>query len=159
MTFTATVAPFAGSGETGTVQFMDGATSLGSPVAVDGATGIASLATSALATGSHSVTAVYSGDSNFSGSTSSFFTENIAKGTPAVTVSDAGGSYTGSPYPATALVDGAATLEGVAPTVAYYSGATATGTPLASAPAPRALIQLSRASREAPTMSRQRAAR
>ncbi len=55
-------------------------------------------------------------------------------GTPTVTVSDAGGPYTGNPYPATALVNGAATLEGIAPTLAYYVGSAATGTPSSTAP-------------------------
>ena len=53
---------------------------------------------------------------------------------PDVTVTDAGGTYNGSPYPGTALVNGAANLEGVSPTLAYYSGSTATGTPLGGAP-------------------------
>lgn len=35
-----------------------------------------------------------------------------------VTTTDAGGTYTGSPYPATALVNGAASQGGVTPTVA-----------------------------------------
>ena len=70
VTFTATVAvtaPGAGT-RTGTVQFKDGASNLGSPVAVAG--NQASFATSSLTLGSHPITAVYSGDSNFLGSTS-----------------------------------------------------------------------------------------
>ena len=58
VTFTATVT---GVAPTGTVQFADGATKLGSPIALNG--GVATLATSALAPGSHSMTATYSGDS------------------------------------------------------------------------------------------------
>src|SRR5215211_3567417 len=55
VTFTATVNPDPG---TGTVQFFDGAASLGT-VNI-GAGGIATLTTSALAAGSHNITAVYS---------------------------------------------------------------------------------------------------
>ena len=51
-----------------------------------------------------------------------------------VTVTDAGGTYTGNPFPATALVNGQASLEGVSPTLAYYVGSTATGTPSSTAP-------------------------
>jgi hypothetical protein len=66
VTFTATVTP--SLGPTGTVQFFDGGNSLGT-VALSG--GSASLTTAALAAGTHSITATYSGNTNFSGSTSS----------------------------------------------------------------------------------------
>jgi hypothetical protein len=66
VTFTATVTP-AFAAASGTVQFMDGATPLGSPVALSG--GIAVFSTSTLATGVHTITAVYSGNSLASGST------------------------------------------------------------------------------------------
>ncbi len=54
---------------TGTVQFFNGKTALGNPVQVKNL--IASLTTTQLSNGSHSITAVYSGDANFAGSTSS----------------------------------------------------------------------------------------
>jgi hypothetical protein len=66
VTFTATVS----SGSivpTGTVQFFDGATSLGT---VPLTAGSAQLITTALAPGTHSITAVYGGDANLGGSTS-----------------------------------------------------------------------------------------
>ncbi|MEN3358938.1 MAG: hypothetical protein V7637_2920 [Mycobacteriales bacterium] len=69
VTLTATVAPATGTGSpSGTVQFKDGANNVGSPVALAGGTATAS--TSALATGNHQLTAVYSGDSTFAASTS-----------------------------------------------------------------------------------------
>jgi streptogramin lyase len=60
--------------------------------------------------------------------------------TPTVTVTDAGGNYNGLPFTATATVTGVsanatASLEGVTPSVTYYAGSAATGTPLAGAPA------------------------
>src|SRR5882672_1897832 len=67
--FTATVsaaAPGAGT-PTGTVIFQDGSTSLGTANLLNGQ---ASVTLSALGVGLHSVTAVYSGDGNFTGSTS-----------------------------------------------------------------------------------------
>jgi hypothetical protein len=70
VTFTATVAPnAAGSGTpTGTVQFQIDGTNFGSPVSLNG--GLAtSPATSGLSASAHTVTASYSGDTNFSGST------------------------------------------------------------------------------------------
>src|ERR1039458_10162331 len=64
VTFTATVTP---SAATGTVTFKDGSTTLGTGT-ISG--GKATYSTSMLAVGSHSVTAVYEGDSNYNPSTS-----------------------------------------------------------------------------------------
>jgi VCBS repeat-containing protein len=71
VTFTATVAPLApGAGApTGTVTFSDGATLLAT-VALS-STGTATSSTSALAVKGHTITAVYSGDGNFNGSSGS----------------------------------------------------------------------------------------
>jgi hypothetical protein len=70
VTFTATVAPKSGSGvATGTLTFGDGTTQIGTGTL--NASGTATLATASLAVGSHAVTAAYSGDTNYSPSTSS----------------------------------------------------------------------------------------
>src|SRR5262249_52887098 len=66
VTFTATiaaVAPRAGT-PTGTVTFLEGSTTLASGVTVDGS-GHATFSTSSLTVGSHTITANYSGDTNF----------------------------------------------------------------------------------------------
>jgi hypothetical protein len=68
VTLTATVAAPAPGTKTGTVQFMDGTTALGAPVTVTG--GTASFSSTTLALGSHSFTAVYSGDTETLSSTS-----------------------------------------------------------------------------------------
>ena len=68
VTFTATVTGN-GAVPTGSVTFMDGANTLGS-VAVN-AGGVAAYTTSSLAVGTHAITAVYGGDANDAGSTSS----------------------------------------------------------------------------------------
>ena len=71
VTFTATVAAVSpGSGTpTGTVTFMDdGTTITGSPVTLN-SSGVATISTSTLTVGAHSITAVYSGDTNFTTST------------------------------------------------------------------------------------------
>ncbi|MFZ1132322.1 MAG: Ig-like domain repeat protein [Terriglobales bacterium] len=65
ITLAATIMPQNGGQATGTVTFKDGATTL-SVVAVTG--NVASLSTSALAIGTHSISATYSGDANFGGS-------------------------------------------------------------------------------------------
>jgi hypothetical protein len=68
VTITATVTPVAGSGTpTGTVQFQIDSTNVGSPVTLTG--GSASFSTATLSVGTHTITAVYSGDGNFFAST------------------------------------------------------------------------------------------
>jgi len=126
VTLTATVAGTGGS-PTGTVTFNDGTTALGAPVAINGS-GIATLATSSLTAGNHSLTAFYSGDSNFAESTSSVLTQivdppnfilpsaiSLSAGTVApgkqltatVTVA-AGGSFTGTVTVACAITPASA---------------------------------------------------
>jgi hypothetical protein len=75
VTLTATVSGFS---PTGTVQFKDGATNLGSPVTVSG--GVATLSTNALTAGPHSLTAVYSGDTNNLASTSTAVALTVTAG-------------------------------------------------------------------------------
>jgi hypothetical protein len=80
VTFTATVSvtsPGAGT-PTGTVTFKDGTTTLGTGTL--NASDQATFTTSALSVGSHSITAVYNGDSNFNTSTSSVLTQTVNKG-------------------------------------------------------------------------------
>jgi hypothetical protein len=67
VTFTAVIAPQFGGETTGTVTFKDGSKTL-AVVTVSG--NKAALTTSTLTAGTHSITAVYSGDTNFIGSTS-----------------------------------------------------------------------------------------
>jgi hypothetical protein len=71
VTFTATVAATSGTGTpTGTVDFLEGSTTLASSVTLDGSDQ-ATFTTSSLAVGSHTITANYGGDANFSASTGS----------------------------------------------------------------------------------------
>jgi hypothetical protein len=100
----------------------------------------ASFDTHALAviSGGYTISFSYAGDSTYASATaSSTLTVNVA--TPTVSVSDASGPYTQSPFAATATVAGvngtfASSLEGVTPTLTYYAGSTASGTPLSGAP-------------------------
>jgi hypothetical protein len=73
VTFSATVTGGTGT-PTGTVTFKDGTTTLGTASLSNGN---ATFSTSSLAVGTHSITAVYSGDPNFIGSTSAVLTETI----------------------------------------------------------------------------------
>jgi hypothetical protein len=74
VTFTASVQFSSGSSPTGNVTFFDGSTTLGT-VALSGSS--AQLATTSLAAGTHSIAAQYSGDSHFTGSTSSALTQTV----------------------------------------------------------------------------------
>ncbi len=84
VTFTASVAPAGGTGiPTGTVTFNDGSTPLGTGTL--NASAQATYSTSALAAGSHSITAVYGGDSTYTGSTSAVLSQVV--NAPAFTIS------------------------------------------------------------------------
>jgi len=87
VTFTATVAAVSpGSGTpTGSVTFMaDGTTITGSPVTLN-SSGVATIATSNLTAGTHSITAVYSGDTNFTTSTGTLTQTVTSQAVPAIT--------------------------------------------------------------------------
>jgi hypothetical protein len=73
VTFTATVS-YTATAPTGTVAFFDGTTQIGSGVV---SAGSATAVTSALTTGIHSITAVYSGDSNYTAATIGALSEKI----------------------------------------------------------------------------------
>ncbi len=83
VSLTATVAVSSpGSGApTGTVTFYDGGSSLGS--AGVGAAGTATTSTTALLQGTHTLTAIYSGDANFGSATSAQTAQTVTVGQPA----------------------------------------------------------------------------
>ena len=133
VTFTATVVATAPSGNkpaqataatpTGTVTFKDGSTTLGPGTL---SAGVATFATSALAQGTHSITAVYGGDTNYSGSTSTAVSQvvNAATGHASTTTAIAS-SMNPSVYAvavnftATVTSTTAGTIGG---TVTFYNG-------------------------------------
>lgn len=97
ITLTATVSSSV-STPTGTARFYDGTTLLGSATL---ASGVATYATSSLSSGSHSITAVYAGDSNYTSVTSSAVAQvvsdlnlEIASGGSSTAVVSAGGAAT-----------------------------------------------------------------
>ncbi|WP_338821743.1 Ig-like domain repeat protein [Bradyrhizobium septentrionale] len=126
VTFTATVTGTSGT-PTGTVTFKDGATALGAPVTLAG--GIATFSTTALTGGAHSITAVYAGDTNFTGSTSSALTQNVnVTSSTATLTSSANPSKAGQSVTFTATVTGASgTPTGM---VTFKDGATTIGGPV-----------------------------
>ena len=86
ITFTATIASNPPPAPTGVVTFNDGNLALGSAaVSTIGSVTTASFSISTLSAGSHSITAVYSGDANFGASTSAVLTEVINPSLPVIT--------------------------------------------------------------------------
>jgi len=123
VTFTATVT---GASPTGTVQFKDGAANLGSAVAMSG--NVATLTTSALAQGSHAITAVYGGDANNATSTSPVVNQVVNSAGAGATTT----ALTSSQNPSTLgqSVTFTATVSGATPTgtVQFFDGASTLGT-------------------------------
>src|SRR5262249_53932591 len=101
VTLTATVTG-SGAPPTGTVEFFDGSTALG-PGTLSG--GTAMLTTSALAAGSHALTAAYLGDSIYAASTSAAASVTVARAgtTTGLTASPTATTF-GSPVLLTATV-------------------------------------------------------
>jgi hypothetical protein len=123
VTFTATLSNSA----TGTVKFLDGTTVLGTS---NVSSGIATYTTSSLTIGTHSITAVYSGDTNDLSVTSSVLSQVISKSTATVTIS-------GVPNPSAYIQSVTMTIKvtginTVVPTgtVTLMDGATPLGSPL-----------------------------
>ena len=123
VTFTATVTGNGGT-PTGTVKFLSDGVSMGS-AALNGK-GVATFTYSALAAGTHSITASYAGDANDAASTSAAFSETV--GTIA-TVTDLGASTTTGTSPQVILVATVVGASGPTPTgtVTFYNGATEVG--------------------------------
>jgi hypothetical protein len=124
--FTATISP--SSGASGTVTFMDGASTLGTSAL--NASGVATLSTSSLAVGIHSITALYSGDGSHSSSASAPSSQTVNKaGTTTTLTSSSNPSKSGNPVTFTAGVS-ASSATG---SVQFFDGSTSLGTmPLSS---------------------------
>ena len=117
VTFTATLPVDA----TGTVIFWDGTTTLGTGTVSNGA---ASFSTTTLSAGTHSITAVYGGDANYNGVTSTAVTQAVNKAATTVTVvSSLNPAPSGSSITFTATV-----TMGASGTVQFLDATTVLGT-------------------------------
>ncbi len=97
--------------------------------------------TAPTAAGTYTVVASFAGSTDYASAQSSAATFTISQATPLVQVTDAGGTYNGSAFPASAQVTGVngtavPTLEGVSPTYEYYVGTGTGGTDLGSSAQP-----------------------
>jgi autotransporter-associated beta strand protein len=126
ITATVSVVPPSQGTPTGTVTFSDGSSPLAT-VAL-GSNGRATFSTAGLSLGSHTITAVYSGDALFSGSTSAPFTQAVQTTTTTVVTSSVNPSVTGQAVTFTASVS---TVQGSGMptgTFTFKDGATTLGT-------------------------------
>ncbi|MBI3409393.1 MAG: Ig-like domain repeat protein [Planctomycetes bacterium] len=109
VTFTVTVTPGVGAFvPTGTLTFMDGATTLGTSTLLANVGGVATatFTTSSLAEGSHTISAVYAGDTNFSASTSANFSQVVLRASTTTLTSSLNPSPFGTSVTFTADVSG-----------------------------------------------------
>jgi hypothetical protein len=126
VTLTATIA-YGGPIPTGTLTFKAGTVILAT-VTVSG-TGTGTYTTSAFTVASHAITAVYSGDSNYVGSTSAVFSQVVHKAATSTSVaSSLNPSTVGESVTFTATVNSVAPGTGTPTgTVKFYSGTTLLG--------------------------------
>lgn len=124
VTYTATVSGSGGT-PTGNVTFKDGVTVIGTGT-LNGS-GLATLVSGSLGAGTHSISATYIGDSNFTGSTSPTLTQTVSQGTSTTTlVSSTNPASSGAPVTFTATVTGAGAVP--SGTVTFKDGVTTIGT-------------------------------
>jgi uncharacterized protein (TIGR03437 family) len=124
VTLSATVSPCCTA--TGTVAFLDGSTTIGSAplVSANGAL-VATLSTTGLSGGTHSITAVYGGDSYDYSSTSAVLTQTVAANTVSLSI-----AYSPSTVFSGLPVTFAVTLSSTAPTgtISLFDGNVTLGT-------------------------------
>ena len=127
VTFTATVS----SGPTGTVTFRDGVTSIGTGT-LAGTT--ATFTTSALAVGSHMITAAWAANSDYSAATSPAILEVVtATGTTTTVAATPNPGIAGAPVALTATVKPASGSAAITGSVTFTDGTTTLGTATLSA--------------------------
>ncbi|HET6929294.1 MAG TPA: Ig-like domain repeat protein [Candidatus Acidoferrum sp.] len=129
VTLTATVSPTPTGSPTGTVNFYNGSTLLGT--ATVNASGVATMTTSSLPVGTNSLSATYSGNTNFATSTSSTLTENVTgaalTATTTILVASPNPATSGQQVTLTATVSPTPTGSPTG-TVSFYNGSTLLGT-------------------------------
>ena len=123
---TATISP---STATGVVTFFDGNTMLGSPTLSAEA---ASLSVSTLTAGTHSITAVYNGDGNYTGNTG-VLTQTVPPPPPSATTITIASTNSFSTFGQSVTFTAAVSPAAATGTVRFFDGSTALGTATLSA--------------------------
>ncbi len=127
VTFTATVLASAPGGgtPTGTVTFLDGTVTLGQGTLSGG---VATFMTSLLASGTHTITAGYGGDTDFTASGSASLSQVVGVGTSTALTSSVNPSVYGQAVTFTATVTQASGTTKPTGTVTFYDGMAVLGT-------------------------------
>jgi subtilase family serine protease len=139
VTVSATVVPATGSGTpTGSVSFFNGTTQIGQAASLTSGKASVTYDTSKLPAGTDSITAVYSGDANFSTSTSPAVTLTVTPGSPSLTSTSTTLAITATPTSSQSDVGSSVTFTAVVSpgsgnavptgTVTFNNGSTALGT-------------------------------
>jgi hypothetical protein len=142
VTLSASVTSSAGTVNEGLVVFIvhQGGTPIGTPISGNVSNGFASVSyvlPAGTAAGSYNILAVYTPGPDFNFSEDDTHTLTVNPATPSISVADAGGTYNGTPFPATGT---APATDGTTPVAgnfsyAYYAGTGTAGTSLgATAP-------------------------
>jgi sugar lactone lactonase YvrE len=125
------------------VVFTIDGSSVGTATTVVGGVATLSGVNLTMAAGNHTLGATFAGDAGLAASTAASVTLTVNRATPTVTVTDPGGAYDGSQVVGVALVAGviggvdntpSASLEGIAPTLLYYTGTSPSGSGTSVAP-------------------------
>ena len=126
---TATLAPYKGQGHTTdgeAVTFLNGTTSVGTGSLQSG---VATLSPTALGVGTYSLTAIFGGDTNFTGSASPAISVTVAPGAPTITFAVANHTLGDAPFAVSATSNSASPLSyTVVSGPATISGSTVTVT-------------------------------
>ncbi|MHB1021315.1 MAG: beta strand repeat-containing protein [Acidobacteriaceae bacterium] len=145
---TASVSPSTGAGytATGTVSFYDGTTPVGTPVSINASSGQAVLPWTGFTTGSHNISAIYAGDTNFTGSTSAVAALVVNKQSQTITFPTLGTAT----YGAAPITLSASASSSLPVTFSLVSGpATLTGNVLTITGAGNVVVQASQAGNNA----------
>ena len=128
VTFTIAIQPTTSGNVTGTLNLLDGTTTIGVTTLVAGQHNSASFTLSGIQGGTHTITANYAGDANYTGSTSAALTQTITQGTTAITVaSSVNPAALGQTVTLTATIV-PSVGSAVGGSVTFYDGTTALGT-------------------------------
>jgi hypothetical protein len=126
VTFTVVISNSLPVAPTGTVNFLDGTTVIGSGT-LNGS-GVATYSTATLTTGSHSITAVYAGDSQNNAATSPALSQSVRQPTTTVLASSLNPAIAAAAVTFTATVTGPnGSLVKPGGTVTFFDGATSLG--------------------------------
>ena len=104
---------------TGTVDFLDGGVTISGCDAQPVTGGVAACSTNALSGSVHSITAVYSGDTNYAASTSHILMQDMRQPSSVLLITSGTPSVYGQPVTFTATISPSAAITG---TVAFMDG-------------------------------------